>query len=464
MANRTQVLAAEETIPGTEITSFAGANVLEVLEADFAGNRPLLDRSPASETMSNPKKALGPSDGTLSFGVDWRGGAASQKPDFDGLLQACGMYSTDARTITMSTGGLVEAVVPGQVLQGATSGARAIVMEPASLTDLSVVVVIVTPDTAFSALETLENKTTGNDAGPYASDATIANTSGYHPLSKRRLKMTTTGSWSTAAVGDGVTFQTGTAAISGGGIILKISGTTTWVEMTWGDVLANDNMVATDGDTNTVAGTPAFDQDFWPTYTIRQNRRNLVRAIYGAVGTFGFTAEAGAGMQGTFDFAGKKGAHTDGAFVAPTTRNSKLPPRFIKSGSKAYAHVDGVKLPVISGEFTLDGENAPQRDGNRAEGVYINQSTGRSPKVTLVINQVPTATWDYDTLHKNGTTVILDIRLDGGTLNGFTFVAGAAQIAEVSDSEDGDLPTMSITFELARTIEDDEFAFRFSTL
>lgn len=464
LTRRTQILQEEEVTPGTEITSFEAADVLEVLDAEFSDSRPLLDRTPASETLSNPKKAVGAGEGSLSFGVDWRGGASSQQPDFDSLLQACGLRSTDEETFTFGTGGADEAISAGDVLQGATSGALAIATEDCAVSGASVKGVYVTPDTAFSASENMTNKRTGNTAGAFASEAAVGSTTCYHPLSKRRLQFTTTASWSSdPAVGSGVTFDSGGAA-TGGGIVLKVSTTTTWVEMVWGDVAASDSCTSTEGYTATIHATPAFDQDYWPTMTIRQNRHNLIRALYGAIGTCGFAADAGAGMRGTFEFQGKKGTHTDGAYVAPSTRNTKLPPRLQKSAALAHVKVDGVKLPVASVEFALGNELVMQRDGNRAEGIYITQATARGPTVTLVIHQVPTATWDYDTLRGAGTTARLDIRVDGGSANGFTFVAGAAQIAEITDGDDSGLATTSVTYELTRSVEDDEFAMRFSTL
>jgi len=465
LTRRTQILAKEETNPGTEETSFAAANVLEVLDAEFQSSRPLLDRTPASETLSNPKKAVGASEAGVSFTADLRGGAASQTPDFGGVLQACGVLAGTAITLTLATGGVLVAVEPGDVLLGATSGAIAVVLESAGLTDATIVVAYATNELAFSAAENLTLQRTSTTAAVFTSEAAVSNTTTYVPISNRRLKLTTTANWSSdPAAGEGVTFSTGTAPTTGGGIILKVSTTSTWVEMTWGDVAASDSMLSTSAKTATVHGTPAFDQDMWPTYSIRHIRHNLARTVFGVTGTFGFTADAGSAFQMSFEFGGKKGTQTDAAFVAAATRNTKLPPRLLKSGAVAHVKVDGIKLPVTNIDFSANNESALQRDGNRSEGTWIGTTTSRAPTISITFQQVPTATWDYDADHSAGTTKRIDIRADGGTLNGFTFVAGQAQIMEVTDGDDGGLATTTITFELQRAVADDEFAIRFSTL
>lgn len=471
LKRRTQIQAKAQDVPGTAATSFAGSNVVEVLEAEFSESRSLIDRRPATSSMSNPKKAVGAGTSTLNFGVEWRGGRTNGVPDFDLLLQACGLRSAGARTFTLDGGGeLSEAVKRGHILQGDTSLARCMVTEDAASSDGTFKGIILTPDIAFDAADNLDNLSNGSDGiASYASDAAITGAAGYHPVSVHRLQMTlASGTWTgdTPAAGDGITFSSGGTAI-GGGIIVSLSGTQLVVEITWGTVSASNTILATGygatSGTNSLSASPAFSQVIWPYVTVRHNEHNHQRALEDAVGTFNLSGEAGAAVQGTMEFTGKKGAWGEDDFLIPGTRNTKSPPLMQKTGNATFT-VGSVQLPIVSFDFSQGMESVVARDANRTEGIHRTESTARNPTLSVTIQRVPTSTIDWETLWQNGTLQRIAIVADGGTNNGVMLLAPAAQISNVSHGEDSGLITDTLELELTGTVDDDEFALFFGTV
>ena len=88
---RTQVLAVIEKPPNAQVTSFAAADAVDVLEASVAQDRSQNDRDPSSGTLSRAATSTGRGSRSATIAADFKGsGTANTEPGYSKLLQSGG--------------------------------------------------------------------------------------------------------------------------------------------------------------------------------------------------------------------------------------------------------------------------------------------------------------------------------------------------------------------------------------
>jgi hypothetical protein len=457
LTRKQQILAKDETIPGTEQTTFVAADATDVLEAEFSQTRAMLERIPASSTLSRFVEATGRGSGTLTFGVDAKGsGLAITAPDWGRHLQAASMKAANIPNLQLAAA-LTKTVYAGDLLVAADGAAMVCLKTTASGSALIPVFVEGTnPGTGLAVLSLNYGSTS---IGTTHAVTPITGNVGwsYNPISDQELQFTTTAAWGAPAPVPGEVIVVTAAGIQVGALIVTTapSGSTTFAEHVWGLIPASATLSATGGGTATVAAVPAITQVRGKSLTLRHNRDRLARTIYGARGNVGLSAEAGGHGTFHFTFTGKAGTVTDAAFVPGAVFATTVPPR-LQGG---IVVVNGLQIPVRSVEFQAGNEVIMHGDANATEGDLRAEIVARDPQVVLVLDQVGKTSFDWWSTWSASGTVTLGIQFGTAGGNTITIAASKAQVSEFSDAEEDGIATHSVTLKL-RALDpdaDDEY-------
>lgn len=461
LTRRTQVAAKVEVIPSVEETSLVAGDVVEVLEAEYTQTRTMIDRRPADPSLSSVVEGIGRGEAGMRFAIDWRGsGNIAVEPAYSKLLKACFLKVNDAGAVlglSLSGGGLTEALYPGDTITGATSTETARVVAYAAAGATTVIISQLSG--SLTIAENIDSAQQGAGVGVVASDPAGGADAGWQwtPISDRWMKFTLTGAWTggNPSVGEGIAIKSAGQVIGGAYIVIANAANVCTVELAWGTVVASatlENLNA--AKTATVHGTPAFANVLGPSLTMHLNRDKFRRGIIGGRGTFRIEAEAGGIGRASFEYKGRARDPDDIAFLSGASLSTVVPPRF----QGGQFTLDGVKLPVKSFTFDAGTEVMIRADGNSTEGDWGAEVTSRDPSISFVVDQGPMAQFNFHTRWKNGTTVIVAWQLGTTSGNTMTFF-GNGQITEVGDGDADGIATLSVTCKLRRTTSagDDEY-------
>lgn len=456
LVRKAQVAAGQEAIPGQAAT-LTGADVIDLLEADWSESRELIERNAASGTLSKGVEGVGPGDSTLNIIVDVKGsGTATTVPDWAVLMNSCLMEEVDTLTVDTSAAGITDPLEPGDILTGQTSGAEAIVLahvdEAASALNIPAYMISGT----FSTGETVDSRDKGVAVAVLAVTPTTANQGkAWKPVSEVQTSITTSGAWSASdpAVGEGVKIEDG-GTIVGEALIISVSGTATVLEMVWGVIASGYALTSTTGQTATVTGTPSTT--LAATVTARFNRDRLIRDLVEARGNPQLAADAGQPGRFTFAMQGSPQNPTDGGrFTAGLPTITTTPPRF----AGGYFSIDGIRVVTKSVQWD-GGNNVVQiADANSTDGRKGGAITEREPTLTVTIDQGTIAGLDLWSKWKAATTVTLGVQIGNTSGNRITIAASKAQITEITDSDNEGIAGFNVTFRLRQesAVGDNEY-------
>lgn len=193
LKRRRQIAVKIEGTEGTAET-LAAADVIQVREPTYKPNVPFYQRNIARATLTPLQALPGIKTGTLSFGVELKGsGAASTAPEYDAVLQACGLLPTTEAKLTVGAvaSGPFQA---GERVTGGTSGAIGIVLFDLANGETDLWVKVISGTFATEVI-------TGSDSGASATSSAVSLTDGilYAPASGSTVPSVTA-----AAMVDGV--------------------------------------------------------------------------------------------------------------------------------------------------------------------------------------------------------------------------------------------------------------------
>lgn len=454
LSRRSQVAAKVEVVPSVEATGLAGVDVVEVLNAEYTQSRSMIARQPSDPSLSGVVEGIGRGEAGTRFDVDWRGsGVVTTKPDWAKLVEACFHRSSDAGallSLSLSGGGLTEALYAGDTLTGGTSGETATVAAYAAAGATTVKVFDLSG--SLTVAENINSAQQGNAVGVVASDPMGGADAGFTwaPISDRTMSFAITGAWGggNPAVGEGVVIKApSTAIITGQGyVVVPNTGSVCTIELAWGTIVASSTLVSTAGKTNTVHGAPAFANVQGPSLTMLMNRDKFRRGVTGARGTFRMECEAGGIGRASFEFKGRARAAEDAAFISGASLSAIVPPRF-QGGAFA---LNGIRVPIKSFSFDAGVNVVMRADGNSEEGDWGAEVVSRDPSFSFVVDQGPLAFFDFHTPWKNGTTMLISYTLGSAVGNTMSFI-GVGQITEISDGDADGIATLSINCKLRRS-------------
>lgn len=454
LAKKRQVLAAKEGLPGTQVTSFAASNNVDVIDPSWASAQELLDRRPASPSLGRRPRAVGRDSAQITQMVEFRGsGTATTLPEYSLYLESAGLITDDVVNLQL-TSGISSAVDVGDKLTGGTSGAVAYVAASAGAGATTIRVIPISG--TWSGAESVDSEWVGASIGTTTGSPLSSATGKYwQPTTTPYLTFQTSGAWSPApSVGETIHFTVG-AVIVGSGRFVGATGNTTTMEWVWGTIPLSAAIASTSGKSNTVNASDAqITQTRIPTLSIQDNRAGLVRTLFAARSNFTLSANTGEQARLAFEFTGKIGTSTDASFTPGVALPSTVAPRF-KAGTLV---VDGAKFPVKSYSFTPGNEVVMVADGNVQGGNRVAYIADRDPTWQIELEQLGVAVTNWEQIISNATAVVLALQMGSSVGNRMSLIARNNQVESWSDGDAEGTATHSVTLKpLEETVagEDD---------
>lgn len=465
LVRKSQVAAKVETIPGVEATGLIGTDVVEVKNARYTQSRSLIERQPADPSLSNVIEGIGRGEASMQFEVDVRGsGNVVAEPDWSKLVKACYHTTQVLLNMSLSGGGLTEALYPGDTITGATSGSTAIIAAyaAAGATTLKIAQL----SASFTIAENIDSAQQGAGVGVVASDPLGGPDAGFEwkPISDRYMSFALTGAWTggNPSVGEGVRIAaSGSGQITGGGyVVIANSGSVCTIELAWGTIAASSTLTSYSGKTNSVHATPAFANVQGPSLTMLMNRDKFRRGVIGGRGSFRIDFEAGGIGTMAFDFKGRAKAADDVAFLSGTSLSAIVPPRF----QGGIFIVGGAQIPIKSVAFDAGVQVVMRADGNSNEGDWGAEIVSRDPTLTFVVDQMPLVQFDFHSRWRDGQTIVIGFQLGTAAGNTISMAIPKAQIVNITDGDAEGIATFQVECKLRRNAAagDDEYSLLMS--
>lgn len=220
---------------------------------------------------------------------------------------------------------------------------------------------------------------------------------------------------------------------------------------------------ATPADRDGILYTPTSDN--LDTLTIYMYFDGILHKMYGAMGSFSMTGDAGAIATAEFTFEGTFESPTQTAMPASPTLNTTIPP-IVEYAGLSW---NGSSAGIIAGSVSVDWANtiAQRVDVNSAEGLYATYISGRNPtagftpEVSGSLNDEFWSSWESSTTRAMGLTI-------GGPSgaategNSVIFTAPAVQVTGINYGDRDNIRTYDLSLALRRDQGDDELTILFS--
>jgi hypothetical protein len=477
-----QIAAKLETSEGTDpwgaSTPPATGDFLTVFEPDVADSVELNERQVAGASLSRGFDSVGRATRSVTFRSDLVGDttSAATVPPWDALIRASGFraQAMNESSGTVANGPFYIGERVGDSDWGAgtpTNWGLAVNKATGAGATLYVIPIAGTWDASVTAVY-------GEQSGATIATATTPGTStegvAYLPDSTKTLSLDiTAGGWSggTPSAGDVLVIKDGTTGEQKGSAFL-VSGTDPLVvSLFYGSVADDDTLHEPGGGSATLESSNAVTIVSSPSIGLYSNLDSLERRALGCRGEFTVGGEVGQVLEFNWTFQGSSVDADDSVQVTGATSDTLQGPRFQGAvlGVGYDRDQDGNGyfqdcFPIKSVEFAPGNTLEDRRAPCSATGLQGATITDRDPTITLEVEQVGTAAFNWFSAQRNAWPVSIGFYIGTEVGNRVGMIAENCQVTEVTDSEADGLATHNVTLRCRRIQEsgDDEVAiFKF---
>ena len=471
ITRKQQLLAKLETTPGGGAT-FSASDAIEVFDPALSDTVDMLDRSPASSTLSRDFSPVGRKQREITFTSDAKGsGTAATEPPWGDLIKSCAYRKDGAtngpRLLKIELGSVSGSFQLGEkitqdsaadvgIIVGIKSSGNAV--KAASTADTDYLLVLEILGTLASSAATV-----GASSGATDSTGTVATTTDHHtylPTSKTLLNLTI-GTWSSGAnpaAGEVFDVKNGSTLVGAVQLVEERSATDVLVAVLWGSVADTYTLVEAGGETSVIGAAPVAE--FTPSIAMRHNLDGRNRLLLGSRGSFTCAGEVGQPLTWTWAMTGDVGTDADAVPIATTGTSTVRAPRLLGA---LCVYGEGVNLRDIQTKsISIDSGNtvSVNLDANSAGGSTGANVTDRDISMTVQVDNT-LSTMDWESLRDAGTAVRVGFLLGTTAGNIMSVVAPNVQVSEVSIGDAEGVSVMDVTLRPRRVLDagDDEIYF-----
>lgn len=450
--NKHQILAKVEESEGTAV-SLAAADGLEVFNPEVSGDTDIVDRRPATSTLSRDVSPVGRQTRRVTFSSDLKGsGSNSTAPPWGALIQACAFQQLSAMKFVCTSGsGTWQA---GEIITRSDSiTGYGIVLKEATGSTPTVWVAWMTAAVTPVPTTVLTGATSGATASVSTETATGFC---YRPTSLKSVTLTTD-SWGGNAPSAGECLLVQRSGVDVGAVfVVSVTSATVYVVTPqWGDALNADVLLRSTGHSAAIAAAPV--QTSTLSLTLSSNIDGIRRLMVSSRGNFSLAGAAHETPQFSWDLSGQRSSTTDAAQVTGIAASALTIPRM--RGSTIGFGVSATqfrKFEIKRVELAPGNVIEISADANSSTGDRAAEVVDRDPTLTIEMAAVGVTAFDVETYLANATTLRVGFRIGSGTGNEVGFVCPKAQIVAAPDGEQAGKLTSAIQFKPRRYQGDDE--------